>query len=401
MLSESNARTEMELAANSIGKCDCEFVGRGIVIPGGGTRLFTCAWVNARMLRHVGCTLPIELWHLGEEEMNDEMRSLIEPYGVTCVNALRVREDRPARILNGWELKPYSLVNSRFSEVILLDADNVPLVDPAFLFEEPQYRDYGAVFWPDRWRLRASEKIWSLTGVAHRDEPEFETGQIALDKRRVWRPLLLTMWMNDHSDFWYRYIHGDKETFHFAWRKLGVEYGMPAKPLVELPGVFCQHDFEGRRIFQHRYDAEWTMDKDDQRIPGFINEETALAFLDELREKWSQIRPQRFDRGVADRTALRFAGAICDRPWEWWREGRSEGKVQFRLDGRVLTSCAEIPAQVWGIRASKAKTTLSVWEGEKQSCVFHRQTDGTWYGKSLRGIRPTVKLTRKDGAHPE
>ena len=41
------------------------FRGRGIVICGGGAKYFPCAWVTLKMLRHLGCTLPIELWYLG------------------------------------------------------------------------------------------------------------------------------------------------------------------------------------------------------------------------------------------------------------------------------------------------------------------------------------------------
>lgn len=192
-----------------------------------------------------------------------------------------------SRSLNGWELKPYAVQRSRFREVILLDADNFPLVDPSFLFDTPQYREHGAIFWPDRGRMEASRDIWRLTGVGYRDEPEFETGQVVLDKRRCWRPLALTMWMNEHSDFWYRRMYGDKETFHLAWRKLGVECAMPEKGVVELPGVMCQHDFAGRRIFQHRGEAKWTLDGPNPRVPGFLSEDLALEFLDELRHRWS------------------------------------------------------------------------------------------------------------------
>ena len=63
------------------------FRGRGIVICGGGAKYFPCAWVAVKMLRHLGCTLPIELWHLGAREMTPEMRALVAPLGVRCVDA--------------------------------------------------------------------------------------------------------------------------------------------------------------------------------------------------------------------------------------------------------------------------------------------------------------------------
>ena len=130
-LTEHNALARLnQVVAQLVERVDQASNGRGIVICGGGSRYFPCAWVCIHMLRHLGCTLPIELWHLGPAEMNATLRPLIEPLGVTCVDALEVRKTHPCRILNGWELKPYSIIYSRFDDVLFLDADNVPVVDP-------------------------------------------------------------------------------------------------------------------------------------------------------------------------------------------------------------------------------------------------------------------------------
>ena len=61
------------------------FEGRGIVVCAGGPRLFTCAWVGINMLRRVlGCTLPIQVWYLGPEEMDARMVALLGTLGVEC-----------------------------------------------------------------------------------------------------------------------------------------------------------------------------------------------------------------------------------------------------------------------------------------------------------------------------
>ena len=39
------------------------------------------------MLRHVGCSLPIQLWHLGKHEVDGRMRCLLAPFAVECVDA--------------------------------------------------------------------------------------------------------------------------------------------------------------------------------------------------------------------------------------------------------------------------------------------------------------------------
>jgi len=48
-------------------------------------------------------------------------------------------------------LKALAILLSRFSHVLLLDADNFPVKDPSFLFDLPAYTETGALFWPDFW----------------------------------------------------------------------------------------------------------------------------------------------------------------------------------------------------------------------------------------------------------
>ena len=71
-----------------------------------------------------------------------------------------------------------------------------------------------------------------------RDEPAFETGQIVVDKRRCWAELQLTMHFNEWSDFYYQHVHGDKETFHLAWRKLELPFAMETAVLEVHDGVW-------------------------------------------------------------------------------------------------------------------------------------------------------------------
>ena len=266
--------------------CPGSLEGRGIVICGGGA-YFPSVWVNVRQLRRLGCTLPIQVWHLGAEEMDSHMRELLRPLGVECVDALAVRERHPARILNGWELKPYALLHSPFRQALLLDADNVAVLNPGFLFDAPEFTGAGAVFWPDYERMVASREAWRVFDVPYRDEPEFETGQILIDKSRCWQALNLAMWYNEHSDFFYRHVWGDKDTFRFAWHKTGQRFAMPPFPIHPLEDTMCQHDFSGRRLFQHRNGHKWKIRHPNKRIAGFLCEEECLADVERLKALWS------------------------------------------------------------------------------------------------------------------
>jgi len=259
----------------------CE--GKGIVICAGG-HYFTSAWISIRLLRELGCRLPIEMWHLGRKEFNATMEALVRPLGVECVDASRVRRQHPIRYLDGWELKSYAIVHSRFREVMLLDADNVATRNPEFLFEEPEYRRTGAVFWPDLDPLGSHQLIWVICGVRGRDEPAFESGQIVVDKLRCWRPLRLALWYNAHSSFFYYYIHGDKDTFHLAFRKLDVEYAMPPLLPVYDPPILYQHDFQGARLFQHQ--KKWALKGRNRKHRDFQHQDACFKFLRELRRQW-------------------------------------------------------------------------------------------------------------------
>jgi hypothetical protein len=125
----------------------------------------------------LGCTLPIEVWHLGPDEMGPAMRSLLEDLGAQAIDALEVAKRHQVQCLGGWELKSYALMHSRFSEVLFLDADNVPVKDPSCLFERPEFQETGAIFWPDIAR-QGRCACWILTMTRYgrasewRDSPQ-------------------------------------------------------------------------------------------------------------------------------------------------------------------------------------------------------------------------------------
>jgi FkbM family methyltransferase len=214
------------------------------------------------------------------------MEALLEPLGVTCVNAREKMNTHPMRNPLGWELKSYAILHTRFKEILFLDADNVALRNPEYLFETAEFKQTGALFWPDFGRLSKRRPIWRLCGVEYRDEPEFESGQILINKEKCWKAVNLAFWYNDHSEFYYRYIHGDKETFHMAWRKLKADYAMPPFPIHRLTGTMCQHDFDGNRIFQHRNLRKWSLGGVNEQIEGFQLEEECFRFLRLLRNQW-------------------------------------------------------------------------------------------------------------------
>ncbi len=370
------------------------FHGRGIVICGGGPKYLPPAWVCIRLLRQQGCTLPIELWHLGEKEMPKRFAELVEPYGVRCVDGLTVGRAAGERRLGGWELKCHALLHSRFAEVLLLDADNVALRDPAFLFQTPEYREHGAIFWPDFGRLDAGREIWGICGIPYRDEPEFESGQIVVDKARCWRALHLSMHLNEHSGFYYRFVHGDKETFHLAWRRLGQDYAMPTRAVGRLRHTMIQHDFAGERLFLHRNMDKWSLTRENARVPGFTHEEDCRGYLRELALHWH--RPSagigRW-HGAGRSEALRaVAEELIATRFVYHRIGHDFRTLGFREDGRVGLGAA-VQEAYWDLKESAHGTELILSSAESATCTLRRAWDGSWRGQWLRFEKMPVELT--------
>jgi hypothetical protein len=261
--------------------------GRGVVISAGGAKFQINAYICIRMLRELGCQLPIQCWYLGPAERNEAWERIVAAYDVECIDSHEVRKTHPHARLHGWENKPYAIQHSPFAEVLYLDADNVPVRDPTYLFEAPEYKEAGTVFWPDYSRLAADRSAWKVFGdIPYRNEPEVESGQILIDKLRCWKALELCHWyMQNSNNFYFHHVHGDKEVFHLAWRKLEIPYAMPGKGIHSLPGVMCQHDFTSNRVFQHRNLRKWTFHKN-PTTPGFVHEEKCLEFLQTLRAVW-------------------------------------------------------------------------------------------------------------------
>jgi len=367
------------------------FEGRGVVICGGG-KYFASAWVAIKTLRGLDCSLPIQLWYLGPSEVDSEMRNILAPLGVECVDAYAVRERIPARILNGWEVKPYSIIHSPFKEVLFLDADNMPLHNPETLFESEEYEATGALFWPDRGRLGPDHDIWRICGVPFRDEPEIESGQIVVDKERCWAALSLCMWYNEHSDFYYRYVHGDKETFHLAFRKMEKSYAMPSSGVNRCNEMMYQYDFNGNLIFQHQKKWDYYDDRSDGNI---LNGKAAHTYMEELRKVWDgRIHfVQRFDPVGRPSRHLQIAQQLTYTIYDYELIGRESRPMIFCPDGTIGRGWAEREV-FWDLVDNDGAVCLEISSESGPTCRLVPDGDSAWRGRWEVAEKARVRLSR-------
>lgn len=236
---------------------------RGIVICGGGWRFFPSLFVTVRMIRDCGCSLPIQIWYLGDRgEFDPRMLEVLKAFDVSWIDANATWRDRPGvairreNIDHGWMLKPFAAAYSPFREVLVLDADSYPVRNPEeFLFDHEQWEKTGAVFWPDFGALEIGQ--YERLGVPVPEERVgLESGQFAVDKGRHWKPLWLTCWLNSFWEYVWgpsnSALYGDKDTFQLAWFKAGHEFCMPTKTPGYDTHSYLQPGFDGRTLFVHR-----------------------------------------------------------------------------------------------------------------------------------------------------
>lgn len=318
-----------------------KFEGKGIVTCGGSEKYFVPAVIMIKILRYLGCTLPVQIWYLGDNEMNDNMREIAsELENVELVDAFKVAEEFPMRRLGGWESKVFSVMYSRFKEVLFIDSDNIPVRDPSFLFKIPLYTDTGSLFWPDVARFSKSRRIWKICDVPYRDEPEFETGQMVIDKSRCWDALMVTRHLNEYSDFYYQnnengYIWGDKDTFRMAWHMVDRAYSIIPRKVRCIPETMLQHDGSKKLLFQHRNLAKWKLFGKNPRIPGFIHEEKCLEFLNDIRGKW-KVQPDAQLPDLKDPDLEKiYKDLIEKRYFIYHRLGKDKRCIELRPDFKI------------------------------------------------------------------
>jgi len=235
-----------------------------------------------RTLRTLGCQLPVELW-IDPMEMRPRhsvLQELVRRFH--CV--VRVIHDPHA---TKFHAKPYAIYHSRFESVLFLDSDNIPVRDPTYLFDSPEFQRLGAIFWPDFWRPTAGtpfnvheqSALWRLLDMPFTDMFEQESGQILVNRSRSHEALSKLMFYSGHQPRLltdWRLVYGDKDLFRLAWLNTSTPFHMvQLLPMIgglydELDDTFCgvsmvQRDPAGDMLFVHRNQAKLSGSSTDTR----------------------------------------------------------------------------------------------------------------------------------------
>ncbi|KAF6000790.1 hypothetical protein F1559_000261 [Cyanidiococcus yangmingshanensis] len=253
---------------------------RAIVLPAGGPGLLQLGLVSLQALRYrARCSLPVEVFYqdAGEApspELEAWVAKALGPVVFRDISqvaqrAYKMRQNGDAALqhwhascphqlrIEGYGLKVFAMVLSAYDEILVLDSDNLPLLDPTGLFSMGPFGrgEIGGFFWTDFFGIfGASDYQRSVLyrtmlrhlepppcaqhdgtveyqepgtdapacGVPVHDQRGLESGQVLIRRRQVgqkrsfWRALMLSVYMYHHRDFFYRHMYGDKDSYRLA-----------------------------------------------------------------------------------------------------------------------------------------------------------------------------------------
>lgn len=203
---------------------------KGIVISAGG-KYAEWGLVNARWTRDLGIQLPIQVWHLGPNEIPGWMRPHFKSLDIELVDAHHVRQTYWHRALKGWSIKQYAAMRAPWQTVLSLDADAF-LSTPnsaSVVLDDPEFIETGALFCADVNNCRKSNWAHFHANIPP-PQQEMESGFFAWDRTLAWEGIKMTHWIAEHAEVWDRIIYGDKSRPELGFGTTNTPYLFANKP---------------------------------------------------------------------------------------------------------------------------------------------------------------------------
>ncbi|KAL4918604.1 mannosyltransferase putative-domain-containing protein [Aspergillus aurantiobrunneus] len=225
----------------------------GIVSSAGGTYLPTFV-VSLSLLRRTGTTLPVELFLKDQSEYEVYVCEVIlPPLNAKCVvlsdimSHNKSRETGSNHVIEGFQLKAFSLLFTSFERFLWLDADCVPLHDPTPLLTSEPFNSTGLVTWPDFFANTAAPVYFNISRQPETNSTvrqASEAGMLLIDKETHFPTLLLAAYYNHYGpDYYYSLLGqgapgiGDKDTFLHAATALNQSFYAVSETVVDLGNI--------------------------------------------------------------------------------------------------------------------------------------------------------------------
>ena len=137
-------------------------------------------------------------------------------------------------------IKSFALMVTSFSEVILLDADNIPMINLNELFNNPNYLNHGNIFWPDI-KYSSEESTKRILPFGYEIYKHFnillpkeltDSGQILININKCWEAVCLSYYLNYNMDIYYKLFNGDKDLYYVAFQLTDTFYYQTNFPII-------------------------------------------------------------------------------------------------------------------------------------------------------------------------
>lgn len=256
--------------------------GQGVLLVGGG-KYWPGIVVAVRMLRDTGSRLPIQIWHRGAAEM-------VKPAdlaGIPDVEIHDLTKLSPApRVLGGWEAKTVAILASGWERIFYLDADAYTVANPQGLLDKLSPKA-PFLFWRDL--QGGGEPVnWTAWGRTSSPVPPIQGGHLALHVPHFWRELVISHWLNQHSDFTYRHQYGDQDSWRVSLTATGGRYVCLGQARWENIAFVC--DLDDAPFVVHRCQSKMLFSEDvlpedrhsNRRLPRLPGEQRAWDHFDAL-----------------------------------------------------------------------------------------------------------------------
>jgi alpha 1,2-mannosyltransferase len=342
------------------------FNGTGVVVMGGG-EYFGPAIIGLLKLRLTGSTLPVEIFVADAKEYEPALcEDYLPKYGARCqiiADYFQSETSQEFKVTH-YQLKALAIFFSSFSEVLYLDSDSIPLVDPAGFFTSEPYTSSGLVIWPDFWISTESPLFYDIAGFPNfpSDLPRSssEAGQLMIDKKTHIKTLLLAIYYNIYGpSHFYPLLsqgvlgQGDKETFMAAAIVLKDPY-YRVKTDVKSVGRHTGREWKGSGMVQHNpvHDFRYTE----------MNEEMSGAGLD------ATIRPAFLHAN----TPKMNAGHLVDEGDLFGANKRKRLRLWGSWQNQIKQFGIDIEKEIWGLLVKSGcelEDVITEWKSRNQMCA--------------------------------
>lgn len=224
-----------------------EGAGKGIVVVA-DEEYYPSLYILQKSLGRINCSLPVEV-------------------------------HQPSEKFPKHAAKIEAICNSKFNEILMVDADIYAFEDPSSLFDDSMFLEKGAAIWPTPYSL--SVRYCRLFGTPPRLQYMTEGSIVLVDRKRHWPSLCGVRYLNENREYTYRHTMDDGITWGIGWEASGQEYHT-APQLKSGKIGDIRHDLNGKEMFVHRRWNKFKLEGSTVRDPSLPLDDLCFSWLEEI-----------------------------------------------------------------------------------------------------------------------